>query len=330
MSWLNNSASWLTAICCLLFLSSVPAEAQVEISVGTGYLAGETQYQIGGTVHLADGSTEKTHFPLSELKFPIDAYMIRGQLDLGFFEKWGLMLRAETNLTEDTGKMEDSDWGVWEGSPTTQLDIFSESDTDMDAVLFEGKLTYEFARGYYGGVSLDENAVNLDILFSYTVGMGFKYQKFDFDISNLDQWYPSVPAADHVIVNGLVITYEAEYQIPYLELAMEMAIRESFEFGIGFAYAPYIHFQDEDHHLVRLRNKVNIADHGWDGKAQMIKFKGRYNFNENWSLQTNFEAMKMDSEGEAKSYLDGVWNHTVDHHISSHQYSGYLMVGYSF
>jgi len=328
MSWLNYSAGCLLSICCLLFVATTPAEAQVEISVGTGYLAGETEYQIGGTIHLPDGTSKQAHFPLSELNFPLDAYMIKGQLDLGFFEKWGLMLSAATNLSEDTGKMEDSDWGVKDGSPTNQLDVYSESDTYMDAVLFEGKLKYEFFRGYYGEGSLTKNNVNSGILFSYTVGLGFKYQKFDFDISNLDQWYPSAPATNHDIVNGLVSTYEAEYQIPYLELGMEMATRESFEFGLSFAYAPYIHFQDEDHHL--LRSKVNIADHGWNGNAQIVKLKGRYNFNKYLYLQADFDAIKMDSEGEAKSYINGVWDHTIEHHTSSHQYSGYLMVGCSF
>jgi outer membrane protease len=318
----------LILICSLLVFFTSPALAGVDFSVGGGYLAGDTQYQIGGRTLFADGSADNIHFPLSELSFPLDSYVVKGQIDIDFGKKWGLMLTAETNVTDDSGKMEDSDWGLNEGSPIDQLDVYSESETEMDMHAFEGKLSYQLYQGYYGETALNSETGNSNIIFSYTVGLGYKYQKYDFDVYDLDQWYPSAPNVPHDYVDGLVLTYEAEYQIPYLELGMKMSAYEKFLLDLSVAYAPYVAFKDKDQHL--LRGKVNIADHGWDGDALMLNLNMRYYISGDWYLQADFEAMKITSEGQAKSYLDGVWNHTIDHEITSHQYRSYLMLGYSF
>jgi len=317
----------LIILCCSLFFSST-ALAGVDLSIGGGYLAGDTQYQIGGHTVFADGSSENIHFPLSELIFPLDSYVVKGQVDIDFAHKWGLMFSAETNLTDDSGNMEDSDWGIHVGSPTDQLDVYSESDTDMEMHAFEGKLTYQLYQGYYGETALNSGTGNSDIVFSYTAGLGYKYQKYYFDVYDLDQWYPSAPNAPHDYVDGLALTYEAEYQIPYLELGMKMSAYEKFLLELSVAYAPYVAFKDKDQHL--LRGKVNIADHGWDGDALMVNLNMRYYIAGDWYLQADFEALEIQSEGKTKSYLNGVWNHTVEHEIISHQYRSYLMLGYSF
>lgn len=314
-------------VICLYLVSSPAAFAGVDLSVGGGYLANDIQYQIGGRTVSADGSVADLHFPLSELNFPLDSYVVKGQVDVDFADKWALMFNAETNLTDDTGQMVDSDWGVWDESPADQLDIYSKSDTEMDLLSFEGKVTYELYRGYLGQDSPNPDLGNADILFSYTLGAGYKYQKFDFDVYDLEQWYPSAPQEPRDYVDGLVLTYEAEYQIPYLELGMEMNASETFILQLGLAYAPFIAFRDEDRHL--LRDKVNKADHGWDGSALMGRLSMRYNFSD-WYVSADFEAMEIESEGESKAYYGGVWDHTIDHEMSSHQYRSYLMLGYSF
>jgi outer membrane protease len=324
MSAFIRPVNLVAAICCLVLFSITPAEALISVSVGTGYLTGDTQYQIGGRMIEAGGVYE-LHFPLSELKFPLDAFMVKGTVTVDFAERWSLMASASTNISEDTGKMEDSDWGIW-NSPDT-LDIYSESDTDMDALLLEGKVTYMFFQGYYGQGDTDGRS-NPDVRFSYFAGLGYKYQKFDFDVSDLDQWYPPYPTAPHDQVYGLIGTYEAEYQIPYLELSMEMSIAEKFLLDLGVAYAPFVDFQDEDHHL--LRDKVNIADHNWDGDAWFVRLKGRYNFNRHWYLETEFEAMQIESEGRSDAYFGGIWAHSIEHEIESEQYSAFLSIGASF
>ena len=312
---------------CLLLLSVLvmPASAEVNLSVGGGYLAGETQYQIGGRTIDASGTTN-LHFPISELNFPLDAFMVKGQVDASFKDRWSLMASAATNLTDDTGKMKDSDWGVV-SSPDT-LDIYSESDTEMDALLLEGKVAYVLYEGYYGQTAVNGDTADSDLRFSYTVGLGYKYQKFDFDISDLDQWYPSAPADPHDLVAGLVATYEAEYQIPYLEVGMVMNAADKFLLEISFAYAPLVDFQDEDQHL--LRDKVSIADHDWNGTAAFINLKGRYKLTPRWHLGGTFEGLQIESEGRSNAYFGGVWDHSIEHEIESHQYSAFLSLGCSF
>lgn len=324
MSTFNHPINLFVAACCLLFISLSPAEARISGSVGTGYLAGDTQYQIGGKVIEAGGASE-IHFPLSELKFPLDAFMVKGTVTVDFAERWAIMASASTNISDDTGKMEDSDWGIW-NSPGT-LDIFSESDTKMDALLLEGKVTYRLYEGYYGQHSVNRMA-DSNIRFIYYAGLGYKYQKFDFDVSNVDQWYPSSPSTPHDRASGLVGTYEAEYQIPYLELSMEMKVKEKFLLEIGLAYAPWVDFQDEDQHL--LRDLEAFSDHDWDGDAMFVRLKGRYNFSRHWYLEADFEAMKIESEGRSDTYLSGAWDHSIENEIESEQYSAYLSLGASF
>ncbi|MDY0211367.1 MAG: omptin family outer membrane protease, partial [Desulfuromonadaceae bacterium] len=299
-----------------------------KVSVGGGYLTGETEYQIGGRIDYADGSVASAHFPLSELSFPLDSYVIKGQVDIDFAKKWALMFNAETNITEDSGKMEDSDWGVWGGSEVNSLDIYSESDTEMNMLGLEGKLTYKFYQGNYAGNALNPDSGNPDIRFSYTIGLGYKYQKFDFDIYDVHQWYPSAPYLAHDYVGGRVLTYEAEYHIPYLELGMHMSVAKTFEFDLSVAYAPYIDFKDEDQHL--LRNMESFSDHHWGGDALMGNLNMLYKFSSHWSLKAEFEALKISSDGRSKTYIDGIWDHTIDQEISSHQYRAHLMLGYTF
>jgi outer membrane protease len=311
----------MLAIFCLVLVSITHAEAAVSASIGTGYLAGDTQYQIGGRVIDADGVYE-IHFPLSELKFPLDAFMVKGTVTVDFAERWSLMASGATNISDDTGNTENRDWLT----PNT-LDIYSESDTEMDALLLEGKVSYMFYQWYYGQASINGISTR-NIQFSYFTGLGYKYQKFDFEVSNLDQWYPTTPSTPHVHVSGLIATYEAEYQIPYLELSMEMKVAEKFLLEIGLAYAPFVDFQDEDQHL--LRDKVNRADHDWAGDAMFVRLKGRYNFNPHWFLELDAEAMKIESEGESNAYFGGVWDHSIEHEVKSEQYSAYLSIGASF
>ena len=310
-------------ITCFIFSISPATAADYDFSIATGYLKGDSTYRIGGLVDGADGSQSNFHFPISELMFPLDAVMLKTEFEVSFSDRWRLSLNAQTNITENTGKMEDSDWL----SPG-RLDIYSESDTEMRALLFDGKLRYTFYRGYYAESSANSLNGGSDLLFSYSAGLGYKHQNFDFEVSNLDQWYPSSPSTPHDRVSGLVLTYEVEYWIPYLELAMDINKSDKFSFELGFAYAPIINVKDEDHHL--LRNKVNVADHDWNGSARFFTLKGRYNFNERWHMAAEIENMSLESEGRSVASFSGVYDHTIDHKIESEQSSGFLTVGYSF
>lgn len=109
---------------------------------------------------------------------------------------------------------------------------------------------------------------------------------------------------------------------------MKMTTPERFVMELTIGYAPLINFKDKDQHL--LRNKVNIADHGWDGDALMANLNVRYNLNRSWFLKADVEVMKIESDGRSKAYFNGIFDHSIAHEASSRQYRSYLMLGYSF
>ena len=321
------TARMLLPILSVLLLISSPARADVDVAFGNGFLWGYSQYQIGGTVHEDSGSTDY-HFPISELRFPLDAVMFKTTLSADVGKNWRVSISGETNLSEDTGKMEDSDWGYYSGSPADQLDIYSESDTDMEAWLFDANAAYTFFTSSRQWADPGLGAGRGKPFFSSAVGVGFKYQRYDFDVYDLDQRYPSSPHATHTRVSGLVLTYTAEYQIPYLQLSLDMCPTRDFSFVLNFAYAPVLDFQDEDNHL--LRSKVLKADHNWNGSGGFIQLHADYRLPRNWFLQAELEGQYLRSSGRASGYVDGEWAYSIEHKVQSEQYHALVQLGYSF
>lgn len=307
----------------LLLSFTGPVCAGFDLSLGSGYLTGMTSYQIGGHVDYADGRSEEGHFPLSELEFPLDAAVIKGTVDADLTEDWKLFFSAETNLTDDTGYMKDSDWR----SPGS-LDTYSESDTEMNMYALDTKISWCFHEGYSVENSHRGERANSRSKYSYSLGLGYRYQNYEFDVYDLDQWYPSNPSASHDYVSGRVLAYDAEYHIPYIELGMIMTTPGKFSMELALACAPLVDFKDEDQHL--LRDKVNISDHNWGGHAMFARINGRYEMTENWYVSAEGDYMYVKSEGRSRAYIGGVYDHTIDHEIKSRQLRAYVSLGYTF
>ncbi|MBU1163723.1 MAG: omptin family outer membrane protease, partial [Proteobacteria bacterium] len=227
------------------------AEVQVErakfdLTLGHGMLRGDSTYQIGGTVDTPSGSSE-IHFPLSELEFPLDVYMVSLGGSLEFAEKWKLNANVKKNITSDAGKMKDSDWGVFFDDPNS-LDIYSESDADLEALITDINLRYRFYK--------KSN-------WSFIAGLGYLRQNFDYEVSNLDQWYPSLNDyygydIGHDYVSGKVLEYEVTYSIPYMEIGTQFKIKDKFSVEASLGYSPIVNVTDEDNHI--LRSKVSEGD----------------------------------------------------------------------
>lgn len=288
----------------------------VDLAVGIGALSGHTTYQIGGTVSTPLGSGE-VHFPISELEFPLDVYMVSLEGSIGFTERWKVSAGVKKNITDDAGKMKDSDWGVYwleVGHPAEQdtLDIYSESDADLDALILDINLRYRLYKGIF-------------------IGLGYIHQKFDYEISNLDQWYPSSNyyfgmEFPHDRVSGQVLAYEVTYDIPYIEIVFMGKATDTFIVEMSLGYSPIVDVEDEDHHL--LRSKVNKGD--CDGDAILLSLEGRYDLSKNWFLTLGVDYTKIDADGTSKAYFSGVYDHTIDLEIESEQISYALNIGYAF
>ncbi len=301
-------------------------QSMVDVAVGLGKLGGHTAYQIGGIISAPSGTYE-VHFPISELEFPLEVYMFSMVGSVGFKETLKLSASVKANITDDAGKMKDSDWGVYYlagigGAEQGTLDIYSESDSDLNALIVDVNLRYNMNR-------------------KFLVGLGYIHQNFDYEISNLHQWYPSSfyytgVNFPHDVVSGLVLTYEVTYSIPYIEVVL-MEASDTFladtifdstltvEMSLG--YSPIVRAEDEDHHL--LRSKVNKGDYD-DGTAILFSLGGRFDFETNWFIALQFDYTKIKADGKSEAFFNGVYDHTIDLKTESEQTFFFLNIGYAF
>jgi len=288
-----------------------------DVAVGLGKLGGHTTYQRGGFFYGPWG-TGTDPFPLSRLEFPLDVYMASLEVSVGFAEKLKLSASVKKNITDDAGKMEDSDWGIYfiSGFPGTSpgsLDIYSESDASLDALIVDVSARYRFYRGFF-------------------VGLGYLHQNFDYEISNLHQWWPSSYSyfgvdLPHIQVDGPVITYEVTYSIPYIELAFLGKATDRFTVETSLGFSPFVNAEDEDNHL--LRSKVSKADYD-PGSAILLSVEGRYKFATNWFLALQFDYTKIEADGESLDYVNGVYAGTIYQETKSEQIFYSLNIGYAF
>jgi len=290
------------------------------ITIGIGKLSGDTTYQIGGALSTPSGSSQ-LHFPISELEFPLDIWMISVEGSKEFAKKWKVSVGAKKSYTSDAGKMKDSDWGAWylDGYAWAEketLDIYSESDAKLDALIMDINLRYRFYE--------KSN-------WSLIAGLGYIRQNFDYAVSNLDQWYPSYyyyygVDAGHSYVSGKVLTYKITYSIPYIEIGIQRSFKDKFSVDASLGYSSIVDAEDEDVHI--LRSRVSEAD--CDGDAIMFFLKGRYDFSKNWFVMAEFDYTKIEVDGKSITYSNGEYSHTIDQEIKSKQIFGVLSVGHAF
>ncbi|HNV47930.1 MAG TPA: omptin family outer membrane protease [Spirochaetota bacterium] len=244
---------------------------KVSGEAGIERIFGYTQYRIGGKVTPAKGKAGTLHYPVSELQFPLDVYW----LSIGGMVKFTDDVRAngsfKTNVNRDAGKMKDSDWGYWYLQGKTwadyrTLDVYSLSDASL--------------KGYILDADIQFRAFEMEP-FTLHLGVGFMYQYFGYDISNLDQWYPSYNTyraylsptySNHDYVRDLIMTYTVEYFIPYLELVPELKVGAAALLSAQLGLAPYVIARDVDDHILRSK----VMDGSATGWAFMASIKGEY------------------------------------------------------
>jgi len=238
--------------------------------------------------------------------------------NIEFKNKWEVSASVKKNVTDDSGKMKDSDWGAWwlEGYPWAQqntLDIYSESDAELDVLMFDVNLRYKL----YKGIS---------------IGLGYTHQNFDYEISNLHQWYPSYNyyfgmESPHDRIDGKVLTYEVTYNIPYIEIAFMGKATDNLYVEVSLGYSPIVDAEDEDHHLLRSKVYKTNYDHG---NAILLSLQGRYEIATHWFFALQFDYTKIEAEGKSDGYTNGVWSETIDQETESEQIFYALNIGYAF
>ncbi|OHD13290.1 MAG: hypothetical protein A2Y41_14245 [Spirochaetes bacterium GWB1_36_13] len=318
----------------LLFLLSSPLSIiadEIKIDLGVERNTGYTLYQIGGKIE-TESETGYLHFPLSELKFPVDVLSLNLDFSLPLSEKWTINGKTKTNIQQKSGKTEDSDFGIWylsgvPGATTNSLDVFSESDTKI-------KKWYQIDIDINYKISIQPN-------YSIAFGAGFFYHSLSFEISNLNQWYPSYSqystyltpsTADHYYISGVVGSYDVTYTIPYIELVPEIYLSEGLLIKGKLAFSPFVKAEDLDDH--KMRSKKGEGD--TKGKAFLISFQGDYSYNNIiFSINADFKSIQTDGKDvqtryETNNEGSAGYIATTDKKLKSIQFSAGFKIGISF
>lgn len=282
---------------------------KIRIKLGPSLWGGYTLYRIGYPVEDSTGKYSG-HFPFSELKFPTTSFSasMSGEYDIS--EKINIGLRFDRNISMYTGKMEDSDWI----DRTSKLDIYSESDTDMSAYFFD----------LNGGYTLFRKKN-----WRINAGGGLIYRYFYFECGDTEQTYPSGDfGSDTDYIDGVTITYQAVFLIPYARGEAGYNISKSIEVVGGIGISPYLVIWDRDEHIARV--PPVYAEGEYRGYAGLFSFKAGYRITSRWSITAEYNWMYIKAEGEQKNTQNGSDPWTTAAEVISNQYMLILYAGYSF
>ena len=299
----------------ILLLVGIPSHAaSFDVTAGIGKLSGDTTYRIGYPVNWVNFGTEEGYFPFSQLEFPLDAYMLSLGGNVEFTDRWKGSLTIQKNITDDPGETEDSDW-ITESDPT-RLDVFSTSNTELDAMIWDINLGYTLYK---------------TPRLSLTIGGGYLHQNFDFKCRLIRQYSPSgLSGYDYTGDGSVALTYEITYAIPYIEFVIQSHVTDNFSMEASLGYSPFVSVEDEDQHL--LRNKVNRGD--LEGEAFLFSVNGRYTIFTNWFLMLGVDYVKIETDkGDMVATFSGansIYNHTVTEEVESTQTTAMFTVGYAF
>lgn len=283
--------------------------AERYVTTGIGKLQGDTTYRIGGRIY-GPGSgigAGDYPFPISELEFDINIYMLSLGGGVKFANDWDFSLSFKKSFTSGDGNLKDSDY-----MNSSIPDIYSESDAQLDAWSADINLNYRFLEGLY-------------------VGIGYLYQNFDYDVRDFRQWYPLWDYAAGESIGGIYgpglgITYDVRYHIPYLEIGAKGHISDEISIDTNLRYSPMVVAKDRDNHVARAIYSAGDCK----GRAFLWTLKGRYDFPKNWFMTLEFDYTRINTSGDSKNYINEEWQWTIDQETESSQMYFTFMAGYRF
>ncbi len=300
------------------------------LSAGMGMMRGHTTYQIGGKYTAPDESGE-LHFPISKLKFPVDINMMLFETGIQFIEKLKTDITFQKNLTKKTGKMRDYDWGVPFENPVNSgtyywygpdhLDIYSESKTEIRALIFDLDILYR--------LPAFNQRRSSSVEYRFFAGLGYLYQRYEFQCRLIRQWDYREANPDPLDAAGdgsVGLTYDIVTHIPYLKINADILFNKIFTINAGIGYSPYVKSEDEDNHI--LRSKRSYGKSG--GDALLFSVGGKVDIIKSLFIRLQFDYLSLNTEGKQKQYIDGSWSATIDQKNSGKRESVELLAGYKF
>ncbi|MDP1854292.1 MAG: omptin family outer membrane protease [Candidatus Omnitrophota bacterium] len=231
-------------------------EIELEVTLKIGYIAGDTTYDFDNHV--------------SELMFPFDNWMGGANVNAGF-KKFSLNIDFWAPIDKEANsKMTDKDWF------SATLISSTESRADMDAVIAEGYVRYDF----YEGIA-PRNIEPLALLASDGIKLGaligYKYERFDYDLYDLYDRILGVMSYQDEHIG----TYKIQYYFPYVGLAADI-LRKEFKFSMNLKYSPLPTAKDVDNHL--LRSLTFYGDYDKPKYAFMFGIEGIWGLMHNWNF----------------------------------------------
>ncbi len=219
----------------------------------TGYIKGDSTYHIN-----FDGGASELEFPLDTVLVGFKGgilYMRNGE-DPEIYPEWVSLNISWMTSASHTGKMKDSDWIDGDGHPGK--DIYSESSTDLNAVLFDINFVYNFWRhknfvlGLVGGYR------------HYT----YNYEVFDTNQVGYGPYHPAYTG----YVPGDTLSYSVKYKLPYMGIKARLSFNNKLILSFLGGYSPEAKATDRDDHL--LRAKLSIAK--CTGEGYFLHFDSKF------------------------------------------------------
>jgi hypothetical protein len=260
-------------------------------------------------------------FPLSELKYPLDVYTLSIDTSLSLTNSWEFFASFAMNLNSFSGLTEDSDWGIFiseypdEWTDPNSLDVFSETDTDMTMIDMEIGFWYRLKTWNK---------------YWFDAGASYMRQSLEFELSNLDQWYPSLDddlgyESEHELFSGLVGTYGVVYNAVFLNSRLGYMDSDSGSGSILLGLAPLVTADDEDVHL--LRDPPVLALGSNTGYGIRASGEYQYDLDDQWFLLGSLSYRFMYLTGRQKNYENDAWVWTTDERIITSQFHASAAVG---
>lgn len=302
----------------VLFLIAQKIDASdLGINLYSGIYRGYTTYQIGGFAENDNGQSI-FHFPVSQLKFPLNIYVVKADLRIPLGDSFCFEFAGLKNLSRGAGKMEDSDWLK---ATYDQPDVYSVNTAILNFYQYNPKLKYRL--GYFG---------KADNRQEFWIGLGYLYKSYDFTLTDSEQSYPKDPDLGTKHASGTVMTYGETYRIPYIDFGINQTFG-NFSCGLNIGLAPYVTVDDRDDHV--LRSKLALGSDS--GNALLASGVVKYSFTQNWAgiFQADYMYVYATGKQTQTRYADTTEGKAgliseLDQKIKNENYSFNLGLQYQF
>ncbi len=239
-----------------------PRTWELDLTVPLGGFGGHTTYRTD--------FSDPTGAGTSQLEFPLDAPAVgvRARATIrreGRPDRFAFQVAFLSSFASGKGTLKDSDWisdsidVQMVGSAHPGLDIYSESDTSLDAKIFEGRAVWELSVAPGLGIS---------------PMIGVQWQRFQLTASNVRQiGYGPYAAQFTGNVPGPGIDYQVAYLAPYAGAEAKYE-RGAFALAADLWVSPFASAEDRDDHLLRGRLATTSAT----GAAWQASLGARFSF----------------------------------------------------